>query len=195
MLAKKSSLKPKSSSGRNLYSACYVLLFLCFLIGSVLGSVFGKEILPSEISENSFLFSSGLGGNFALSILGFLWFHFFVLLMGFSIFGFWMIPFFAALRGYVLSCLASTIIVSFPGRGVIMALIIVAIPSIFSLPSFFVLSADSIVFSRRLFSLSRGNYSPLPKGAFRRSILCVPILLLGAIINFALVPYLIALIG
>ena len=195
MLKKSFSAKPMPSSFRGRSTYGYALLFLCFLIGSLLGTLLGKGTFLEKLSGSCFPFSAESQWNFLLSAIQFLWVHFFVLIMGFTVFGFWLIPIFTIFRAALLSCISSTIIVSFSGREIIMALIIVALPSFFSLPVFFALASDSAAFSRRLFAISRGGFFPQIKNPFSRSLRWLPFLLLGAGLNFVLVPYLISIIG
>ena len=176
------------------YETCFFIFSLCFLfgclVGALLGSLFQQNNMLIEFTDFYSLGDSG----FPLALLRFVRFHLLAIFLGSSVLGVILLPALTALRGYALSCTAATIISAYPDNGIIMAFIILGIPSLFSLPCYFILTGDAFFSSRRIYSLSRGNPSDTADKLVGRVILCLPFLLVGALIEMRLVPYLISLL-
>lgn len=115
-------------------------------------------------------------------------------LLGTSFLGVFFIPLLALLNGFAFSCASATIISAYPSNGIIMSLIVLGLPALFSIPCFIALCDDGFFRSARLLSLQRGNCSALADKGDRRVLFCIPVLFAGAVIDMKLVPYLLTLL-
>ncbi|MEG0875786.1 MAG: hypothetical protein RSD32_01840 [Oscillospiraceae bacterium] len=183
------------SSPNKKYNSCFLVFSLCFTVGCVLGCFVGSV---SGSPENVFHFSGAppLGlASFFLIFLRISWFHIFAAALGSSFLGIGFLPILAGVRGYALSLTAASIILSNQQQGIIMALILLAVPALLSLPCFFIISVDAFFSSRRLLELHRGR-SSVPRGKLPiHCLICAPILILAALLQMKLIPYLISLLN
>ena len=135
------------------------LLFLCFLLGSVLGCFVGSGV-EEETEEITKLISQSPD----FGIIGYLhslWqasrYHIVVLLAATSLIGVFVIPLTAFLRGYFLTCAAAAVITALPEHGILAALISCGIGALLTIPSLFLLQLDGFALSKRLRALSAGK--------------------------------------
>lgn len=135
------------------------LLFLCFLLGSVLGCFVGSGV-ESEAEEITQLISKSPNPGI-IGYLRSLWlvsrYHIVVLLAATSLLGVLVIPLTAFLRGYFLTCAAAAVIAALPEHGVAAALISCGIGAVLTIPSLFLLELDGFALSKRLRALSAGK--------------------------------------
>ena len=108
-------------------------------------------------------------------LLHFIRFHLVVILLASSFLGIALLPLTSCLRGYALSCTAATIISADSKNGLIMALLTLGIPAIFSLPCFFVMSVDGYLSSKRIFTLARGVSAIRTNGFLKSALVCMAI--------------------
>lgn len=173
------------------------LLFISFIAGAVLGSLAGTRQIAVSAAEHILLDGGSIYGADGFFSLLFLCsrYHLLVLLFGTSLLGVVMIPAAFALRGFVLSCTAVSIASSYPNGGVALALVILGIPSLLTVPSLFVVGSHSLGFSSRLVSLY-DRRPPTPSGgsAVTDLLLCAGALVLAAAIEYSVIPMLVPFI-
>ena len=180
--------------GRTDNSLSFILLILSFLAGCLAGSLIGS-LFEFDSALNDFAGISALETTGAVSVFfRFIRFHLVAFLLGSSYFGIVLLPVLSCIRGYALSCTAATIISCYPQNGIIMAILILGIPAIISLPCFFTISIDGFSASARLFHLVRGNSAPAKDKLYARTLFCLPFLIGGSLIEFKLVPYMVSLL-
>jgi len=173
------------------------LLFLCFLLGSVLGCFVGSGAeagaveITQMISESTptgiwgFLRCLGTAGQY----------HMIVLLAATSVLGVFVIPATSFFRGYFLSCAAAAAIASLPEHGVAAAMISCGISAILTVPSLFLLELDGFGLSKRLRALSAGKSDHFNHGNIPYHLGITAICLLtAAAVDYALVPKLLSYI-
>lgn len=172
----------------------FLLLSLSFLIGAVVGSYIGS-FFNFDSTLNDFVDLSTLKtmGYFAV-FFRFIRFHLAVILLATSFLGVALLPALSLIRGYAISATAATIISSYPRNGVVMALVILGIPAVLSLPCFFIMSVDGFTSSKRITSLLNGKAAIRTDKFLVHSLACLPFLALGTLLEMKLVPYLISLI-
>ena len=176
----------------NRRETCFFIFSLFFLLGSIVGGFMG-----SLFEQNGMLVgfsgTAELGNsNFILIFLRFIRFHALAVFLGSSSFGIVLLPVLIALKGYSISCTAAVIMSAYPDNGIIMALVILGIPSLFSLPCCFLISVESFFSSRKIFDLLRGSSAALRNRLTGLAILCLPVLLTGALMEMILVPRLVS---
>ncbi len=170
------------------------LLFALFMIGCLLGAFFGSSYSSVNIFGLNLFETASADGNVFAQAFNFIRFHLFAILLGTSFLGILFVPALTLLKGFALSCASATIILSQPSGGIVMALIILGIPSIFSIPCFIAISDDALDRSIRLFSLLRGNYSaPLEKNG-KKWLFILPAMIISVAVEMKLVPYLLTLL-
>lgn len=179
-----------STIHRDRIFACSFFCF-AFLAGSVLGSILGLPFSGAEPLLDGYIFSNANATGLFIAFVWFIRFQFISFLMGTSFLGVTLIPLLVFLRGYILSCASATIINSYPQNGIIMALIIVGIPSILSIPCFFLISTEAFFSSRRLLRMCSGGFFR-GRIRFKSLIVCIPVLFLGTLAEAELVPYIIS---
>ena len=171
------------------------VLALAFLLGSAAGAIAGSsgfEYGGSVIPDNGNLND---GGSFLSALAGCAGIHILVLLFSTSLTGALLIPAALALRGFTLACSAAWLAVTIPGRGTALALAVLGLPSLLTVPALFAASQWGMAFSLRLLSVYRRR--PLPMNRLRSggvwAAVCVMLLDAAAIERF-LVPTLAGLI-
>lgn len=171
-----------------------VLISAFFFIGCVFGALVGTvdhEFFTRLGLTESLTFS---GTSIYKALLLFFGFHISALLLGTSYLGLVTIPLLTSLNGFAVSCASATIISTNGSQGVVMALLIVGLPAILSVPCYFALSATAFIRSGRLARLSRGDFSGAAPQRSPGLWFCLPVLAAGFIAEMFLVPYLLKLL-
>ena len=172
----------------------FLLLILSFFAGCIAGSLIGS-FFEFDSSLSDFIgFSTLKTSGIVTVFLHFARFHLVAFFLASSLYGITLLPALSCIRGYALSCTAATIISAYPQDGIIMALIILGIPAIFSLPCFFIISIEGFFSSSRMLHLARGNSAPRKDKLYAKALGCLPFLAIGTLIEFKLVPYLVSLL-
>ena len=180
------------AASRGLY-----LLSGCFLLGSLFGVFIGSFSIDGEIPG---LITKHITGEFSrvtyLSVLwNISWYHLLAIFLGTSIFGVALLPLLSLLRGYLLSLTVASIIVSVAKNGILLAIIYIGIPSIISLPCFFIISMDSFTLSKKLCLLLNGTYKQAPDLAIiRHAVICGVLLAASALLETYILPLCISFI-
>lgn len=188
-LSTKRKLQPKE-----VLELCFFLFALCFAAGSILGCFVGSTFAGTGFDGSLFsVYPLGAEG-FMPRFLGFILFSSVAVFLGSSFLGISFLPILAGARGYVLSCTAASIISSSDEKGIIMALLVLGIPSLISLPCFFAVTVDAALSSRRLRELMRGNSTPASNKLMLHFLISLPFLAFGTLLDMKLVPYLVSLI-
>ena len=170
-----------------------VLISACFLLGSLLGAYFGAHFPVAEFAASTgFSFLSPLAFS-TTAVLGFLGFHIIMFFLGTTYLGVFFIPITALLKGFIFSCESASIISANNPHDIIMALIILGIPALLSVPSFIALGDNAFFRSGKLLALARGDNSALAKKSDPKILLAIPALLLGLLAQFELVPYVLSI--
>ena len=147
-------------------AALLLVLAAAFVAGAAAGALTGgsDSIQPGEV---------GLPGadgyesaGFARQLLSCCAYHLFVLLFSTSLFGVLIIPAAMAVRGFTLACSAAYIAAAYPGKGPALALAVLGLPAIFTVPSLFVAAQAGVSFSLRL--LASYSRRPAPAGFARQ---------------------------
>lgn len=175
-------------------TGCFALLILFFFLGclggSLLGSFFGLQFFLSD----SFALAHINAPKLWLVFLHFMRFHLLAVVLGSTYYGLIFFPVLSFLRGYALSCTAASIISANPANGAMLAAISVGLPALFSLPCFFAISIESNKSALRILRLTRGQPSPAKDRLFSLCLSCLPVLALGTLVEYKLVPYLVSLL-
>lgn len=165
------------------------VLAIFFLGGAVLGSLLGAS--EAAVSENVQLSGESIYGYstyFGL-LLSCSKYHLAVLLFSTSILGFAAIPAIMAVRGFVLSCTVASVALSYPGHGAALALIVLGLPSLFTVPALFILGGSGTAFSVRLLDLLRRR---VPRRIYPREengiLFSLSLLIIAAAVEYWLVP-------
>ena len=194
MMKKRLSLEKQTLPRRQESKFGFLLLSLSFVIGSMAGSYIGS-FFNFDAALNDFVGLTALNSlNYFEVFFRFIRFHLAVVLLGSSFLGIILLPGLSCIRGYALSCTAATIISSYPKNGIIMALVILGIPAIISLPCFFIMSVDGFNCSRRIFNLVNGRIAIRTDKFFARAFACLPFLAVGTLLEMKLIPYLVSLL-
>lgn len=172
----------------------FFLLILSFLAGCLAGSLVGS-FFRFDSSLNDFIGFSTLEASSIVSVFfHFARFHLVAFFLASSFYGVALLPVLSCIRGYALSCTAATIISFYPQNGIIMALVILGIPAMISLPCFFSISIEGFMSSSRILHLVRGNSASRKDKLYAKAIICLPFLAIGTLIEYKLVPYLVSLL-
>lgn len=133
----------------------------------------GEEILPGDGSIYGY-------GTFAGLLLSCSKYHLAVLIFSTSLLGVLFIPAVLAFRGFALACSTAWLASVYPERGAALALIILGLPSLLTVPALFVTAQWGELFALRL--LSFFTHRPLSAPPPRRDnrVLAVVLLLFGA---------------
>jgi len=166
----------------------FIGLSLSFLVGSVFGSIFAQTISGALFLPDAYISEKYNEIGFAVSFVIFIGFHFISFLMGTSFLGVTLIPLLTVFRGFFLSFASASIIMAYPSDGIIMALIKIGIPAAFSIPCFFAISSEAFISSRSLLRMCSGAFCRC-KLSYRRALFCFPFLILGALVETKLIPY------
>jgi hypothetical protein len=194
MMKKMLSLETQTLPQVKETSSRFLLLSLSFVIGAFAGSYIAS-FFNLDSALNDFIDISALKSLGYFSIfLRFVRFHLAVILFGTSFLGIALMPALSCVRGYAISCSAATIMSAYPKNGIIMALVILGIPALFSLPCFFIMSVDGFISSGRIANLINGRAAIRKDRFLVHSMACLPFLALGALLEMKLVPYLASLL-
>jgi hypothetical protein len=172
-----------------------VLISSFFFIGCVFGALVGtvNPKILTELGIPELLTISGTSIYEALAL--FFGFHVAALALGTSFLGLVTLPLLTTLNGFAVSCASATIISGNGSQGVVMALLIVGLPALFSVPCYFALSATAFNWSGRLARLARGDFSAAAPKKSSGLWFCLPVLAAGFIAELFLVPYLLSLVS
>ena len=173
------------------------LLAVCFIAGSVFGVLVGSfspiEGIPGVV--DSYIFREASSVSFVSAWWGMAWYHLLAAFLGASAFGLVLLPALAALRGYLISIAAASIMLSVPEHGDLTVILHLAIPALFSIPCFFILLEDAFAFSGRLYSLLTGLRKPVTGTSFvRHFAACSVVIMLPAAFQTHLLPKLMQLL-
>ncbi len=188
-LSAKRALKPEE-----VFELCFFLLSLCFAAGAILGCFMGTSFTDKSFLSDFFPSYPNGSGEFLSRFFEFIVFSLIAVFLGSSFIGFAFLPLLAGARGYVLSCSAASVMSSCDDKGIIMALLVLGIPSLLSLPCFFAVTVDAALSSRRLRELMRGHFSPSTNKLMLHFLISLPFLAAGVLLEMKLVPYLVSLI-
>lgn len=175
----------------------FMFLALCFLVGSIIGSFVGSVSLSDDIflRIEGIIASSHDSPGYISSLWNCSWYHLVLILLASSVLGVAAVPVFTAMRGYILSCTAASIISSYPPGGWLIAAVVLGIPALITLPCFMVLASDSLVISGRLLSVASGNTRTGARiHLLKHCVVCFLFLVVTAFIETLLVPELVAMI-
>lgn len=193
-LAKRNHLSRRRLQPKETLELCFFLAALCFVLGAILGCLIGTSFPDSAKAAGNLIDFSLLGKGFISGFLGFALFSFVAVFLGSSYLGLAFLPLLTGARGYILSCSAASIISSSGDSGLVMALILLGIPALISLPCFFLVAVDAAISSRRLGEISRGGYAPPKNKLMLHFFMTLPFLALGTLLEMKLVPYLVSIL-
>jgi stage II sporulation protein M len=185
----------------------YLGLLVCaalFLCGCIIGTVTAGFIsdgtkLNDYISGYLSIFMRGSSSSPGLmtAIVDCYKYHLFAVFLGFSILGVFCIPVLSAVRGFFLSFSISVIIRLLGSKGILLALSIFGINTLLTIPCFFILSVSafsaSLYILRLVFSKNvKSTVSPFDSRFFLNCGICLVVLMISALIDTYLTPYLIS---
>lgn len=168
-------------------------LFVLFILGSILGAFVG--VLSGEEHIQAALSPQVLQNSSTVSVWKSLWnhgkFHVLILLCASSVLGVAAVPVLTIVRGYLISCSAALFYTSYPQDGFLLVLVVLGIPGLLTIPSFFMLAVDALLSSRRLLSLSTGIPKSIsPTTVMRKTVFCFFFLSVAVMLEQTLVPLL-----
>lgn len=172
-----------------------ILISACFAVGCVLGAFFAGDVLKDGAGELLLLDLPVENAGAFLKTMRFLGFHFLALFFGTSLTGVFFIPLISMARGFAFSCASASIIADGAGGGIIMSLVAVGLPALFSVPCFILICEYASSRSKRLIELTKGRGPGRFDSGGGAFILTIPVLIIGALIDICLVPRLILLIN
>jgi hypothetical protein len=174
--------------GNTAGSVIYLLAF-CFLAGSLAGCMVG---LLSTAGDG--LGALGAYADQSEGVTSFfqsLWacskYHLLALLLAGTVFGVLALPLLSLFRGYLLGCAASAL-TALDG-GFFLSLVVIGLPSLFSLPVFFLLCDDGMAVSQYILLRSLGRPAPARRIPLaNHCVLAVVLLTVSALIQQLLIP-------
>ncbi len=194
VLVKRNHLSRRRLQPKETLELCFFLAALCFVLGAILGCLLGISFPDLAKGAENLLDFSFLGKGFISGFFGFALFSFIAVFLGSSYLGVAFLPLLMGARGYILSCSSASIISSLREGGLVMALIVLGIPAIISLPCFFAVAVDAAISSRRLGEITRGRYVPQKNKLMLHFLMTLPFLALGTLLEMKLVPYLVSIL-
>lgn len=169
------------------YCSAFSLLLLCFSLGCLVSSLFG------DVFFSAVPFFSGDGmltGNFVFSSFVFLVVAIF---LATTFLGYILLPILSFFRGYLLSFTAATIIAGYQNSGVVMALTVIGIPALLTVPCYFVLASECFLYSRSQLMMVRNTPCAYKSRLCLYSALCLVLTAAAALLEVYLLPYLLSL--
>ena len=134
-----------------------------FLAGSAAGALAGSaafDLVPQLLAEDGSVYG---GGSYAALLLDCSAAHLLTLLFSTSVIGVLLIPAAMAMRGFTLACSAAWLTAAWPGDGWALALAVLALPALFTVPSLFVTAQSGMAFSLRLLGAYTRRAPPMPR--------------------------------
>lgn len=124
-------------------------------------------------------------------------YHLTALFLGFSVIGVFILPLLSAVRGFFLSFSAAAIIRLLGSKGILLTLALFGVNTLITIPCFFILSVSafsaSLYLLRLVFSKNLKNVvSPFNSRFFINCGICLIVLIISALIDTYLSPYLIS---
>jgi uncharacterized membrane protein SpoIIM required for sporulation len=169
-------------------SFLYLLAF-CFLAGSLSGCIVGFLSAPGngQGALSPYMDQNADLASFFLSLWACSKYHLLALFLAGSVFGALALPLLCVFRGYLLGCAASAL-TAMKG-GFFLSLVVIGLPSIFSLPALILLCDDGMSVSRYILQRSLGRpvqsrHVPLAN----HLILAAALLTVSALIQQLLIP-------
>ena len=172
-----------------------IIFSLCFFAGSAIGSMFGYPFSWIRCMADGYLYENSVKLGPFLSFLWSFRFHLLAMIIGTSFLGLVFLPPLIAVRAYLLSCASADIISSDPQNGIVMALIVVGLPSLLSVPTFLALSSEALSASLDLLRMRTGTRFRDGRGRLRSCFICLIIMILCTFVEIRLVPYIILLLN
>lgn len=169
------------------YRSAFSLLLLCFTLGCLVASLFGGLLAGSPLW--SFLISADYAQYVVISFT----YLVVAIFLATTFLGYILMPILAFMRGFLLSLTAATIITHYRDAGVFMALTLIGIPSLITVPSYFVLSSECFLYSRNQMCALRGTPCAYESRLGLYTALCTLLCGAAALITLYLVPYLVSL--
>lgn len=166
-----------------------------FVAGAVAGALAGSEQLPAGetlLTEDGSVYGRD---TFPGLLFDCARYHLLVLLFSTSLIGVLLIPATLAFRGFTLACSAAYLIAAYPEQGVGLALTVLGLPALLTVPSLFVTAHAGALFSSRL--LAAFTRRPLPmlrQGGDGRALAVAAMLAAAAGVEYFLVPPIVRLL-
>ena len=119
------------------------------------------------------------------------------LLCGFSLLGIVLVPVITAARGFFLSFSVTAMVRTLGNHGILFALGLWGVQSLISVPVLFIISAQSFIFSVRLFHAAAGNLhgKVFQRSIWIRTMICAVLLFLCALFETFVTPAVVSLIS
>ena len=177
-----------NGKGESVSSVIYLLAF-CFLGGSLAGCMVGFLSTPGEgLGALGAYADQGEGfSSFILSLWACSKYHLLALLLAGTVFGVLALPLLSVFRGYLLGCAASALTAM--DGGLFLSLVVIGLPSLFSLPAFFLLCDDGMAVSRYILLRSLGRPVPVRRVPLANHLVLAAVLLtVSALIQQLLIP-------
>ena len=166
-----------------------------FLAGSAAGALAGSaafDLVPQLLAEDGSVYG---GGSYAALLLDCSAAHLLTLLFSTSVIGVLLIPAAMAMRGFTLACSAAWLAAAWPGDGWALALAVLALPALFTVPSLFVTAQSGMACALRLLGAYTRRAPPMPRRRGDGRAAAVALMLLAAAgVEYFIVPTLVRLI-
>lgn len=172
-----------------------IIFSLCFFAGSAIGSMLGYPYQWIECMADGYLYENSAKLGLFLSFLWSIRFHLLAMIIGTSFLGSAFLLPLVLVRAYLLSCASATIISAYPKSGIVMALIIIGLPALLSVPSFIALSSEALSASVNLLHMRTGTHCRYSRGYGRTCFICLFVMILCTLVEIKLVPYIILLLN
>lgn len=178
------------------------ILFMCGCVAGTVtaGFVSNGTRLNDFFSSfmSFFLTGNATRQNMLSAILDAFKYNLMAIALGFSVAGVFLVPVLSAVRGFFL-CFSVAMVVRVLGdNGVALALAIFGVGTLITIPCFFILSVDAFYASAYIFRLAtqrtqKLDAAPFNSRYFIRCGICLLVLMLSALIDVYMTPYLISL--
>lgn len=186
--------------------AQFFSLLICgvmFLCGCIIGTFSAGFVndgtkLDAILTEYLSFYINGKSArpDFFISVLDTFKYHLTAVFLGLSVLGVIFIPVLSAARGFILSYSVSAIVRLLGGKGAWLALSVFGLRTLITIPCFFILSlyaysASTYIFRQSFSKNIKISASPFNSRTFIACGICFLVLLVSALIDTYLTPYLI----
>ena len=176
--------------GRDRGKIILTVLFVSFLAGALAGSLLGTYSYP----EDAGLLAARIAANIAdiplaYIIIGCAGLHLMVFFFSTTMFGLLLIPAVSALYGGLIGFVSAAFLVGFSWKGLAFSSAVLILPSVFSVPGFFLIGSDGLSAASRLLSFSLGRHTVRSvTGTLKHALLTVGLIGISVIVTALLVP-------
>ena len=173
-----------------------VIIAASFMCGALAGAFTGSADVP--LGDNVLTGDGSIYGSdtYAGLLFSCARYHLLVLLFSTSLLGVFLIPATLAFRGFALACSAAYLSQAYPETGAVLAVAVLGLPALFTVPGLFVTAHWGELFSARLLALftHRAPLPPQRRGKGNSALAVALLLFAAAAVEYYIVPQLVGLL-